>query len=121
TSFWRTDAASSSPRSINKNPVAATYIRLPRDLVLLLELRLRFCRANAILQRPHREVRLLLINQERWREPNRIFTGAENQQPLVEGCVHNGIPQIGCFLFGPLISHDLDADHQPAPAHIADN
>src|SRR5207248_10836753 len=81
----------SLPRSINKNPVAAILLlQQPRDPEFSasilrspfsrLESRLLLRFTEAIFQRPHGKVRLLLINQEGRRQANGVFTCTEHQQ-----------------------------------------
>src|SRR5271168_1780843 len=57
------------------------------------ELDLLFCFAEAIFQRLKREIGLFLVDQE-WRgKPNRIFSGAEDAEALVESHVDNRVAQ----------------------------
>src|ERR1700730_1323942 len=64
---------------------------------------------------------LFAIDQKRWREPQSIFARAKYAQAATEGQVHDVIAQIGALFLGFLIVNDLNSDHQPAPANIADD
>src|SRR5437667_11825105 len=122
----------SLPRSINKNPVAAILLlQRPRDPEFSasilrspfsrLESRLLLRFTEAIFQRPHGKVRLLLINQEGRRQANGVFTCTEHQQAFMKSQIDDRVAQIRGLFLRPLIAHDLNADHQAASSYIADD
>src|ERR1700728_834957 len=67
---------------------------------------------DALIQNASREFGLLFIDEERRRNANRILAGAKEENAFLECEVYDGFAQVSGALFGFLIAHDLDADHQ---------
>src|SRR6266568_1241122 len=84
-------------------------------------LHLLFGLPNALFQSPHGKVRLLLVNQERRREPQRIFARAKHEQSLVKRTIDNRVTQVRSAFFCSLIAHKLNANHQAFAANVADD
>src|SRR5580704_14799512 len=116
---------------MDKNPVVATkLLRQPRDLLRfdLLASRARgsglgffLCFANAFFERAHGEVRLFFVDEQWWRQPNGVLARSEDAKSLVESEIDNDIAEIRGFFLRTLIADDFNADHQAAPANVADD
>src|SRR5271166_4322170 len=62
-----------------------------------------FCFPNALFKCAHGKVGLLFVDEKWRREPDGIFTGAQDAQSLVEREIDDGIPQVRCFFLRALI------------------
>src|SRR5580692_10835508 len=76
---------------------------------------------DALFERASGEFGLFFVYEERRRNANRILAGAKEENAFLECEVHNGFAQVSRALFGFLIAHDLDADHQSFAAHVTDD
>ena len=78
-------------------------------------------RADRFVQDLDRGVGLLLRQHEWRRQADGILPGAEDEQAALEALVDDAIALGRRALLGLAIAHELDADHQPATAHVADD
>src|ERR1039458_7636341 len=74
---------------------------------------------QALFQSIQREVALVARDDQRGAEPQGIVTGAQNEQAAFEGQIHHAVAQLRRFGLGLLVAHQLDAQHQAQPAHLA--
>ena len=63
--------------------------------------------------------RLVFIHNKRRAEPQRRFATAEHHQALFKGQHFNAVAQLGRRLARRFVLYKLNADHQPASAHVA--
>src|SRR6516164_8012146 len=77
--------------------------------------------ADTLFERLRRKVRLLLVNQERRRQAQRILAGTQHQQPFAESKFDNQVSQVPGAFFGTLIAYKLDADHQSLATDVSDD
>src|SRR5450432_3718267 len=76
---------------------------------------------DSLFEDIHRNIRLFARDDERWSDANRAGAAAEEEDALGERSFDDLVAQISAVLFGLLILHDFDADHQPPSAHVADD
>jgi hypothetical protein len=63
----------------------------------------------------------LVFVDDQWRaEPERGFSAAQHHQAAFKGQGLNLVAQRRSRFAGGFVQHQLDTDHQAAPAHIAD-
>src|SRR6266700_8058694 len=76
--------------------------------------------AQALIDQAQRRVHVVVVHDERRREPQRALAGAEQQEALLERPLHQPVRDVGCGLARRAVLDELDADHQAASAHLAD-
>src|SRR6185312_5663386 len=82
---------------------------------------LAFDLRNTVLKNIESNVSLMLIQDERRSQPDGGFSAAEDKQPAFKGQLNDAVAPRSGGLARLLVFDDLDADHQPAPAHVADD
>src|SRR5581483_6104188 len=75
---------------------------------------------DALFEHIHRDIRLLLVNDQRRTYSNCRRTGSQEQHSALECQIDHAIPLRTRKRFRLLVLHQVYADHQPAPANIAD-
>ena len=65
------------------------------------------------------ELGLLLVDNQRRRKSQRIFSCPKDEQSFVERSLKHAVPQLGRSFFGFLVAHELDSDHQSFAANVA--
>src|SRR5437660_7476747 len=80
-----------------------------------------FCFPDARLERIHREVCLLLIDHQRWSEPDRICARSQYQHSLGECQILDGIAKLWRRLFRLPVLYYLNADHQALASNVSHN
>src|SRR5688572_1946661 len=73
-----------------------------------------------LIKNRHCGSRLRAVKDERGRDANRVLAGAKHQQAAMEAGVDDLIALSGGTFLRHAIPDQLDADHQPAAAHITD-
>ena len=76
---------------------------------------------GALVEDAHCGVGLIFRQDQGRREAERIAAGAENEQAPIEAFAHHAVALAGGALFGLPIANELNADHQAATSHIADD
>src|SRR5690242_11955073 len=101
-------------------PSAPGYLFTPQPTSRILGTKRLFYALEAIFQDVDSGVRLVLADHQRRAEPQRVQPRAEHQQATLERELLDAIAQLGSALFTGLILDDLDTDHQPESANVAD-
>src|SRR6185437_2554445 len=96
-------------------PLYASGLRFALGWTLAFDLR------NTVLKNIERNVSLVLIQDERRSQPDGGFSAAEDEQPALKGQLNNAVAPCSSGLARLLVFDDLNADHQAAPAHVADD
>src|SRR5882724_221064 len=112
-----------SPPCAKKN-LPGTECILPGRLFpqkLLPDLRTFLHDADALLQHVHSDIRLLLRQDERRRDAEGVFAGAQEQETALKRQFNNAVTLVVGGSLRLFVFHDFHADHQPAAAHVADH
>src|ERR1700761_9091718 len=76
---------------------------------------------QALLEDIQADLRLMLVDDERWRETNRSFSAAQQQQSLFKGQRPDPVAKRRSNFTRLLTFHDLYANHEAAAAHFPYN
>src|SRR5438445_9909371 len=77
-------------------------------------------RSDALFEHINGDVRFFLGDDKRRAKPDRARPAAKEQDATFERQLDNAVALGGTVFLAQLVLNDLDADHQAAPAHIAD-
>src|ERR1700722_264998 len=76
-------------------------------------------RVDALLQNVDGHIGFFLRHDQRRTQTNRARSATEEENALFEGHLHDAVAFSGAVFLGDFVLHDIDADHQPAPANVA--
>src|SRR2546426_2850065 len=76
---------------------------------------------QALVDDPEGGVDVILIHDERGREPQRALPTAEEQEAFLEGAAHDFVGDVGRGLAGFAVLHEFHTNHESAPAHVSDH
>src|SRR2546425_8714799 len=76
---------------------------------------------QAFIDQAERGVDVVLVHYQRRRKPQGALPGAEQQQALPKGALHELVRNLRGGLPHSAVLDELDADHQPPPAHVPDS
>src|SRR5581483_1022574 len=74
---------------------------------------------EAAVEHLQREVGVLAIDHQRRHQAQRAEAAAENNQAALKGHLNPLVALVGGVFLGCAITHQLNADHQPPAANIA--
>src|SRR5438552_10148661 len=75
---------------------------------------------QALIDQAQRRVHVVVVHDERRREPQRALPRTQEQQAFPERALHQIVRDVGCGLARRAVLDELDPDHQAAPTHLAD-
>ena len=63
---------------------------------------------------------LVRRNDQRWRESHRVVAATQEEEPFLEGEIHDGVPGYGVLTAFRIQCDNLRSQHEPEATHITD-